>query len=90
MTQATQQRVTNWIDMVYKLSIPCMVIGSFYLNSTFASKEEVRAMLKSQEDRVTKAETAILLLAKDNETNGRQDKSIEDHELRLRSLETRR
>lgn len=90
MSDSVPQRAAGWVDFVFKLSVPVMIGVSFYLNATFASKEEVRALVKSQEDRVTKAETAILLLTKDNETNTRQDKALDDHETRLRLLEKTR
>ncbi len=90
MSDSTQSRATGWLELIFKLSVPVLIGVSFYLNTTFASKEEVRALTKAQEERFTKSETAILLLAKDNETNARQDKVLDDHEQRIRVLETKR
>jgi hypothetical protein len=66
-----------------KNSIAWWIVAVFYLKATFATGEDVRAL----SDRITKSETAILLLTEKQKDDIRQDDLIKDHEIRLRNLE---
>jgi hypothetical protein len=86
MSDEQRDRINTAIDIIYKLGTPIGLAALFWLNNTFASVEEVKQL----GERLTKVETAIQLLVKDAEVNGRQDAALQDHEGRLRSLEFRR
>jgi hypothetical protein len=83
MSNDTKNSIAWWIDTVWKLSVPLGIIAVFYLKATFATGEDLRAL----SDRITKSETAILLLTEKQKDDIRQDDLIKDHEIRLRNLE---
>jgi type II secretory pathway component PulJ len=83
MSEAQRQRIGWWVDLVWKFGTPLALAALFFLKSAFATKDDLTAL----ENRLTKTETAILLITKDAEVNQRQDKSLEDHEQRIRVLE---
>lgn len=63
------------------------VIGAavLWLNANFVSRAEFEKM----SERIGKLDTAIILLIEQQKSDDRQDKRIDDHESRLRVLESR-
>jgi hypothetical protein len=86
MSDRTKESVRWWVDVVWKVGTPLGLAALFYLKSQFASVDE----MKAAEDRLTKIETAIQLLIKDNEQDQRQDQTLRDIENRLRLVERAR
>lgn len=83
MSEDTKSSLSWWIDTIWKLSVPLALAAAFWLKATFATGEDVRAL----SDRITKSETAIMLLTEKQKDDVRQDDVLKDHEGRLRTLE---
>lgn len=83
MSNDTKNSINWWIDIIWKLSVPLGLAAAFWLKATFATSEDVQVISA----RLTKSETAILLLTEKQKDDVRQDDLIKDHEVRLRALE---
>jgi len=87
MSSEQREQLTWWVDLIFKMGTPLIMVVLAYsvmwMRSNFASSSDVAIAL----ERIGKVETAILLMAKDNEVNARQDKLVFDHETRIRWLE---
>jgi len=87
MSSEQREQLTWWVDLIFKMGTPLIMVVLAYsvmwMRANFASSSDVAIAL----ERIGKVETAILLMAKDNEVNARQDKALFDHETRIRWLE---
>jgi hypothetical protein len=83
MNEQQRETLSRWTDLVFKVGTPLGFLGLFYLKSTFATHDEVAAVAASVYD----MKTTITILVEQNKTNERQDKRIDDFEMRIRALE---
>lgn len=83
MSEAQRQKVGWWVDLAFKLGTPLALLALFFLKSEFVTRDDFAVLA----DRLSKSETAILLISKENEINLRQDVRLDDHEQRIRVLE---
>lgn len=83
MSEDTKTSLSWWIDTIWKLSVPLALAAAFWLKATFATSDDVRAL----SERITKSETAIMLLTEKQKDDLRQDDVLKDYEGRLRALE---
>jgi hypothetical protein len=83
MSDKQRESVARWADLTYKIGVPLGLAALFFLKSSFATRAELQGMAS----RIDGIESAIAVMIEQNKTNERQDKRIEDHEIRLREVE---
>lgn len=86
MSEKQREALTKWADLLYKIGVPLGLAALFFLRSSFATKPELQLVA----DRITALERTLAVMAEQNKTNERQDGRIEDHEQRLRRIESAR
>lgn len=85
MSDKQRENIARWADLVFKIGTPLALAALFFLKSSFATRPELQAV----SDRISAIEATLAVMAEQNRTNERQDKRIEDHEIRLRAVEFR-
>lgn len=83
MSHETKAAISWWVEIIWKVGTPLALLALFWLKGTFATHGEVQAVA----DRVGKIETALSVMAEQNKVNHRQDETLRDHEIRIRTLE---
>ena len=72
-----------FFDIMFKIGTPLGLLLVAWMGSQFATKAEVIDL----KGKVSDIEKVLAVMVESNRVNGRQDKTIDDHEKRIRDLE---
>lgn len=87
MTEPDKNELIRWIDVLFKLGTPVIIVLSSFIIYWLQAHYVPIETFGQNSERLSKLETAFMLMTKENEVNNRQEKSLADHETRIRVLE---
>lgn len=77
----------RYIDLALKVATPVGVFILLLLQTQFVSRTDFTDQVRSIQGRMEKVETLLIRMEAGSETDTRHQKSLEDHEERIRFLE---
>lgn len=81
--------INKWIDMGVKLATPVGVVIMLFLQSQFITRNEFMLTSEKLDTRIAKMEEVLIRMEARDEVDARHNKILDDHEARLRKLESK-